>query len=162
MLLSIALAPPVRWLARLMPRALAAAVVVLAIVGTGATAGYTLSDDVARSSRELPGLVRQLRAAVAAASPREGLLRQLQQAVSELQRSASATDTGAAKVTIVEPVDVQRGVMAGTPRSEWRSLASLMLFLVLLPARLRRPLQERLVKLGGDRWSERKVTMQLR
>lgn len=161
-LLSIALAPPVRWLSRLMPRGLAAAVVVLAIVGIGAAAGYTLSDDLARSSRELPGLVRQLRSAVAAASPRDGLIRQLQQAVSELQRSASTPDTGAAKVTIVEPVDVQWGVMAGTRRlAEWLSLAALMLFLVYFLLATGDLFKQRLVKLAGDRWSHRKVTMQL-
>src|SRR5689334_10118834 len=60
-LLAIALAPPVRGLSRIMPRWLASAVVVLTISGGFALAAWSLSDDVAKFSQQLPKLVRDFR-----------------------------------------------------------------------------------------------------
>jgi predicted PurR-regulated permease PerM len=162
-LMSIALGPPVRWLSAAMPRAVAAAVLVLAIVAAGTGIGYLLSDDIVRSSRELPGLVRQIRITIASASPREGLIRQLQQAVSELERqTSSAPPPGAAKVTIVEPVDVQSSVMAGTRRAAtWVGNAVLLLFLVYFLLATGDLYKQKFVKLAGNRLSHKKVTVQM-
>jgi predicted PurR-regulated permease PerM len=161
--ISIALAPPVRWLTRLMPRWLASTVVVGALVGVVGVTGYSLADEAAAFARELPALVRQVRTIVTSAAPRTGIVQQLQRAVTELERSASSTTAdGTAKVAIVEPVDVQRGVMAGT----WRAIEIsgnlvLLLFLVYFLLSSGDLLKLKLVKLGGDRLSERKVTLQM-
>jgi predicted PurR-regulated permease PerM len=129
---SLALAPPVRALSRVVPRWMASAVVVVVIASAFGVTAYLLSDEVTAFSRRLPSLVRDVRAAVASASPRQGLLAQLQQAVSELERTTERPSPGGATpVTIVEPVDVQRGMLTGA-----RSLASylgqgvMLLFLV--------------------------------
>lgn len=162
-LLSVALVPPVRWLARVMPRAVAAAIVVLAIAGAGAGTAYVLSDDAIRSSRELPALLREVRTAIASASSRAGVLRQLQQAVSELEHSTrSAPSGGAAKVTIVEPLDVQWGVMAGTRRiARLLGDATLLSFLVYFLLAAGDLFRLKFVRLAGDRLSHRKVTVQM-
>jgi predicted PurR-regulated permease PerM len=162
-LMAIALGPPVRWLSALMPRAIAAALLVLSLVAGAIGIGYLLSDDLVRASRELPGLVRQIRITIASASPREGLIRQLQQAVSELERQTSAAPPpGAAKVTIVEPVDVQSSVMAGTRRAAtWVGNAVLLLFLVYFLLATGDLFKNKFVKLAGDRLSHKKVTVQM-
>lgn len=162
-LASIALAPPVRWLTRAMPRALAAAVVVLSIAGALGATAYSLTDEAVAFSKELPGMVRQVRGAIASASPRQGVIRQLQQAVSELERSAgSAPANGAAKVTIVEPVDVQWGVMTGTRRvAEYLGQGVLLLFLVYFLLASGELFKKKFVRLGGSRLSEKKVTLQM-
>lgn len=159
---SLALAPPVRALSKLVPRWVASAVVVVVIASAFATTAYLLSDEVTAFSRRLPGLVRDVRAAVQSASPRQGLLSQLQQAVSELERSTDRPSPGATPVTIVAPVDVQRGVLSGA-----RSLASylgqgvMLLFLVYFLLASGDMFKQKLVKLGGARLSERKITLQM-
>lgn len=163
LLLSIALVPPVRWLSRVMPRALAAAAVVVTIVAAGGATAYVLSDDIFRSSRELPSLVRELRSAIASASSRAGVIGQLQQAVSDLERSArSAPAGGAAKVTIVEPIDVQWGVMLGTRRVlGLLGDLTLLLFLVYFLLATGDLFRLKFVRLAGDRLSHRKITVQM-
>ena len=163
LLSSLALAPPVRALSRLIPRWLASAVVVTVIASAFGMTAYLLSDEVSAFSRRLPSLVRDVRAAVQSASPRQGLLRQLQQAVSELERSTDPPrPTDATPVTIVEPVDVQRGMLSGA-----RSLAGylsqgvMLLFLVYFLLASGDMFKQKLVKLGGARLSERKITLQM-
>src|SRR5262245_53398789 len=60
-LVSIALAPLVRALTRIMPRWLASAVVVIAIAGGTGFATWSLSDELAAFSQRLPGLLREVR-----------------------------------------------------------------------------------------------------
>ena len=88
-LTAVALAPLVRGLSRVMPRWIAAAVVVIAIAGAFGFTAWALSDEVAAFSRRLPSLVREIRTAVQSASPRQSLIRQLQQAVTELEKVAN-------------------------------------------------------------------------
>lgn len=161
-LVGLALAPPVRALSRLVPRWLASAVVVMLIASAFVTTAYFLSDEVAAFSRRLPSLVREIRSAVQSASPRQGLLTQLQQAVSELERSTSSPRTGSTPVTIVEPVDVQRGVLTGARRlGGYLGQGVMMLFLVYFLLASGDMFKEKLVKLGGARLSERKITLQM-
>ena len=163
LLASLALAPPVRWLSRLIPRWVASAVVVVGItVAVGFTA-YLLSDEVAAFSRRLPTIVRDVRGAVQSASPRQGLLRQLQQAVSEFEQSTeSAPASNATPVTIVEPVDVQRGVIAGA-RSVGGYLGQgvMMLFLIYFLLASGDMFKLKLVKLSSERLSQRKITLSM-
>jgi predicted PurR-regulated permease PerM len=162
-LLAVALAPPVRQLARLLPRWLAAAVVVLGIVGALGFTSWLLSDEVAVFSRRLPSIVRDLRTAIQSASPREGLVRQLQQAVTELEKTATAPKpTDATPVQIVEPVDVQREVMNGARSAGGFLLQGLLLsFLVYFLLASGELFKQKFVRLSGDRLSHRKVTVQM-
>src|SRR5689334_14317000 len=104
LLVAIALAPFVSALSRMMPRWVASAIVVLSIFGAFGFAAWGLSDDAVTFSRRLPTLVREVRTTIQSASPRQSLIRQLQQAIDELeQTTAPPKPTGdATPVTIVE------------------------------------------------------------
>jgi predicted PurR-regulated permease PerM len=162
-LIAVALAPPVRVLTRLMPRWLASAIVVSGISLFTVLTAYALSDEVAAFSRRLPSLVREVRTAIQTASPRQGLLRQLQRAVSELERSTEPVPrSDATKVTIVEPMDVQRGMMAGARSlGNYLGQAVMLLFLVYFLLASGDMFKQKFVKLSGERLSERKITVQM-
>jgi predicted PurR-regulated permease PerM len=104
-----------------------------------------------------------VRNAVQSASPRQGLLRQLQQAVSELESSAEpVAPVDATKVTIVEPVDVQRGVLSGARSlGAYLGQAIMMLFLIYFLLASGEMFKEKLVKLSSRRLSQRKITLQM-
>ena len=162
-LMAVALAPPVRQLSRVMPRWLASALVVIGIFSSFAFTAWLLSDEIAAFSRRLPAIVREVRSTIQSASPRQGLVRQLQQAVTELEQSTTTPKpTDATKVTIVEPVDVQRQMMNVAQRAgEWLMQAILLMFLVYFLLATGEMFKEKFVKLSGNRLSERKVTVQM-
>jgi predicted PurR-regulated permease PerM len=163
-LAAIALAPPVRQLSRALPRWLAAALVVVGIATAVGATTWLLSDDVAVFSRRLPSIVRDVRSAIQSASPRQGLIRQLQQAVTELEQTAAPKPPSgdATPVTIVEPVDVQQQMMAWARRAGGFLMeAILLMFLVYFLLASGEVFQRKLVRISGDRLSERKVTLQM-
>ncbi len=162
-LAAMALAPMVRGLSRFVPRGLAAGIVVIAIAGAFGVTAWILSDEVAAFSRRLPGIVRDVRGAVQSASPRQSLLRQLQQAVTELEQTAGpAKPANATPVTIVETVDVQRQMMSGARTAgTYISSAILLLFLIYFLLSEGEMFKEKLVKLSGERLSQKKVTVQM-
>jgi predicted PurR-regulated permease PerM len=162
-LFALALAPPVRQLSRAMPRWLAAGIVVLGIGGMVVVTTWLLWDDLAVFSRRLPAIVRDIRDTIQSASPRQGLLRQLQQAVSELERAAAPPkQTEATPVQIVEPLDVQRQMMTGARTAGGYLLQGvLLLFLAYFLLASGELIKTKLVKLSGDRLSQRKVTLQM-
>ena len=162
-LTAVALAPLVRALSRLLPRWIAAAIVVTTIAGgLGATA-WMLSDEVAAFSRRLPDMVRDVRSAIQSASPRQSLIRQLQQAVTELEKTAvPPKPTDATPVTIVETVDVQRQMMSGARSvGGYLSTAILLLFLIYFLLAEGELFKQKFVKLSGERLSQKKVTVQM-
>ena len=162
-LTAVALAPLVRSLSRVIPRWVAAAIVVLGLAGSFGFGVWVLSDDVAVFSRRLPGIVREIRVAVQSASPRQSLLNQLQQAVSELEQTAKPTKNGdATPVTIVESVDVQQQVWNGARgAATYSATAILLLFLVYFLLYEGELFKQKLVKLSGQRLSQKKVTVQM-
>jgi predicted PurR-regulated permease PerM len=160
---AIALAPPVRWLSAIMPRRLAAAIVVVGLVGAAVLAGYSLSDDVTAFSKRLPSLVREVKSSLESASPRQGPIRQLQQALSELQRAAAPPDApGTTPVTIVESVDVQKEMMAGaTSTAAFAGQAILLCFFVYFLLAAGDQFKAKLVTISGPKLSAQKVTVQM-
>jgi predicted PurR-regulated permease PerM len=162
-LAAMALAPLVRVLSRALPRWVASALVVVAIAGAVGFTAWTLSDEVAAFSRRVPSLLREVRTAIQSSSPRQGLLRQLQQAVSELEQTTSATKpTDATPVTIVEPVDVQRQMMAyARSGAGYLSQVILLMFLVYFLLASGEMFKQKFVRLSGERLSQRKVTVQM-
>lgn len=162
-LAGVALAPLVRVLSKVVPRAVASAIVVIGIASIIGLAAYSLSDEVSAFSRRLPSLVREVRAAVASASPRQGLIRQLQQAVTELEKTTqSMPPTNATPVTIVEPVDVQQQLMSwARSLGNYLAQAILMLFLIYFLLASGDLFKNKLVKLSGDQLSQRRVTVQM-
>jgi predicted PurR-regulated permease PerM len=162
-LAAIALAPPVRQLSRVLPRWIASAVVVIALAGAVGFTAWALSDEAAAFSRRLPTLVREVRDAIQSASPRQSLVRQLQQAVSELEKSTTAPKPpDATPVTIVEPTDVQRQMMAAARQAGNYLLEGILLvFLVYFLLASGDMFKQKFVKLSGARLSQRKVTLQM-
>lgn len=162
-LLAVALAPIVKALSRVMPRWLASAFVVIGIVGAFALTAWTLSDEVAQFSRRLPSLLLEVRGTIQSASPRQSLLRQLQQAVTELERTTTpAKPSDATPVTIVETTDVQRSMLSYAQRAgSALSAAILLLFLVYFLLASGEMFKEKFVKLSGERLSQKKVTVQM-
>jgi predicted PurR-regulated permease PerM len=162
-LTAVALAPLVRGLSRIVPRWIAAAIVVIAIAGAFGFTAWMLSDEVAAFSRRLPSLVREVRTAVQSASPRQSLIRQLQQAVSELEQTTTPATTGdATPVTVVETVDVQRQMISSAATAgSYLSTAVLLLFLIYFLLAQGDMFKQKLVKLSGERLSQKKVTVQM-
>jgi predicted PurR-regulated permease PerM len=162
-LTAVALAPLVRVLSRAIPRWIASALVVFAIAGAFGFTGWVLSDEISAFSRRLPSLVRDVRTAIQSSSPRQNLIRQLQQAVTELEKSTTAPPTSTATpVTIVEPVDVQRQMMSYARSGlTYLSEAILLLFLVYFLLASGDMFKQKFVKLSGERLSQRKVTVQM-
>jgi predicted PurR-regulated permease PerM len=162
-LVSVSLAPLVRVLARAMPRGLASGLVVAGIAGVLGLTAYTLSDEVVVFSRQLPQIIREVRATIASASPRQGLIRQIQQAMTELEKTAaSAPAANATPVTIVAPVDVQREMMSGVGTiAGYLAQGILMMFLIYFLLASGDFFKQQFVKLGGSRLSQRKVTHQM-
>jgi predicted PurR-regulated permease PerM len=162
-LTAIALAPLVRALTRVAPRWLAAAIVVLGIAGACGFTAWSLSDDIATFSQRLPQLIREVRDVIRSATPRQTVLRQLQQAVTELeQTTAPAKPTNATPVTVVETMDVQRQLMSwARSAGSFVSLAILLMFLVYFLLASGDLFKQKFVKLSGKRLSQRKVTLQM-
>ena len=164
LLLAIALVPIVSALSRIMPRWIASAIVVVGIAAAFALTAWSLSDQAVRFSRQLPTLVREVRVAIQSASPRQSLMRQLQQAVTELEESTTISKPAAdaTPVTIVEPTDVQRQVMSyAQSAAGYGGAIILLLFLVYFLLASGHMFKEKLVKLSGERLSQRKVTLQM-
>lgn len=163
-LAAVALAPLVRTVSRVMPRWLAAALVVLGIASIFGFTAWLLSDDIAAFTRRVPSIVRDIRSTVQSASPRKGLLRQIQQAVTELEQTANppAKPTDATKVQIVEPVDVQEQMTTGARRvGAFLMQGILLMFLVYFLLASGEMFKQKFVKLSGDRLSQKKVTVQM-
>lgn len=163
-LAAVALAPLVRVLARILPRWLASAIVVLGIAGGIGVTAWSLSDEIAAFSQRLPGMVREVRDVVRSASPRQSLLRQLQQAVSELEQTTSPPKPADAPtpVTVVETVDVQRQMMSYVRSGGgYLSQAILLMFLIYFLLASGDMFKQKFVKLSGDRLSQKKVTVQM-
>lgn len=162
-LLAVALAPLVAVLSRLMPRWVAAAIIVFGTSGLVAATAWSLSDEAVTLSRRLPTLVREVRATIQSASPKQSVLRQLQQAVDELEETTKAAKpSDATPVTIVESTDVQRQVMnyAGMAAG-YLGAVILLLFLVYFLLAAGDLFKKKFVKLSGERLSQRKVTVQM-
>jgi predicted PurR-regulated permease PerM len=162
-LAAVALAPLVRQLSRALPRWLASAIVVLSIAGIFGVTLWALSDEIAAFSRRLPTIVREIRQSIQSASPRASLIRQLQQAVTELEQSTSTPKPAqATPVQIVQPVDVQAQMMTAARRAGGFAMQGvLLLFLIYFLLASGELFKTKLVKLSGERLSQRKVTVQM-
>ena len=162
-LLAVALTPIVHVFARVMPRSLASAVVVIGIAAAFGLTAWTLSDEVSAFSQRLPSLVREIRTAIQSASPRQSLMRQLQQAVTELEQTTTPPKpTSATPVTIVETTDVQRSMLNYSQTAgSFLGAVVLLMFLVYFLLASGEMFKVKLVKLSGERLSQKKVTVQM-
>ena len=170
LVIALALAPTVRVLQRVMPRWVASALVVaLLVAGLGALT-YVLRDEATRAIAELPRATRSFRQALRTiVSSNGGMLDQLQQAIGELEKTATestdrpSTPSGVTAVQVVEPpVDFGNIVWLGSQGVLWLAAQlTLVLFLVYFLLSYGDLFKRKLVRLSGDSLSRRKVTVQL-
>jgi predicted PurR-regulated permease PerM len=161
-LLAVALAPLVAALSRLTPRWIAAAIVVFGITGIFVATAWSLTDDAVTFSRRLPNLVREIGATIQSASPRQSVLRQLQQAVDEIEAPKTAKPGDVTPVTIVETTDVQKQIMNyAQAAAGYLGAAVLLMFLVYFLLASGDLFKKKFVKLSGERLSQKKVTVQM-
>ena len=159
LLVALALAPLVRWLARVLPRSVAAALVVLALAGVTIGTVYSLTDEAAAVVDRMPSMVRQLRQAVQAASQQQGVFAQFQRAMTELQQLSTAN--GAA-IAAPPPIDITRGVLVGTrDAAAFAAQAILLLFLVYFLLATGNLMKAKLIRVSGARLSRRNLTEQV-
>ena len=150
--------------ARVMPRWLASAVVVIGIAAAFGLTAWTLSDEVSAFSQRLPSLVREIRATIQSASPRQSLMRQLQQAVTELEQTttrAEADDRDAGhdrRDDRCAAVDVELRANRRLAISGRRILLMFLIYFLLASGEM---FKVKLVKLSGERLSQKKVTVQM-
>jgi predicted PurR-regulated permease PerM len=169
---SYALSPVVDWLhARRVPRALSAAVLIVAILGGMAGAGYAFSDDANDLVSSLPQAARKLRDSLHR-GPRttDSTLDSVQKAAAELQRAADeagapapAPTRGGVAHVIVEKArfDLREHLVTGTLGlatlvGQAVVVTCLTFFMLTAGDSFRR----KLVKIAGPGLAEKKLTVQ--
>jgi len=132
------------------------------LVSAVSLTAFALSDEAVELSQELPRIAREVRIAVARASPRDGLLGQWQKAAAELERAtAPAPVTPATPVTVVAPVDVRRSLVTGAwTMAGWAGTIILFCFFVFALLSSGAMFKRKLVRISGEHLSRRKVTVQ--
>jgi predicted PurR-regulated permease PerM len=168
--LALTLSPVVRRLERLIPRWIASALVVLTVVGGLGGFAYSMSDEASLAVSSLPAATRQLRQTLRRlVQGGEGTLSQLQQAAKELQRTANentdrpTTPTGVTPVQVVEPpVDFNNFVWFGSQGVlTFMGALALVAFLVYFLLASGDLFKRKLVRLSGERLSQRRITAQV-
>jgi predicted PurR-regulated permease PerM len=141
----------------------AAAVVMITVIGAAGATAFALSDEIYQLGDQLPRMARNIRVAVTRASPKDGLLGRVQQAAAELERAAAPTapSTPATPVTVVTPVDVRRSLMTGAwTVADWAGNLVLFSFFVFALLSSGDMFKLKLVRISGEHLSRRKVTVQ--
>lgn len=168
--LALTFAPVVRRLERVMARWVASALVVVTVVGGLGGFAYAMSDEASMAVAGLPAATRSLRQTLRGlVRGGEGTLSQLQSAAKELQRTANensespTTPSGVTPVQVVEPpVDFNNFVWFGS-QGVLTFLGSLALiaFLVYFLLASGDLFKRKLVRLSGERLSQRRITVQV-
>jgi predicted PurR-regulated permease PerM len=169
-LISYALEPVVTWMVRLyLPRVLASAIVVVAAVGVIGYSGYSLGDDAAAIVAQLPEAAQKLRRAVRPLPGDPGAIEHVQQAATELQKTAdeatgpTPAPRGVMRVQIEEPaIDVREYLYWGsTSALAFASQAVLVIFFVFFLLASGDLYKRKLVKLAGPSLEKKKITIQI-
>lgn len=170
MLLSYALTPWVNFAVRLwIPRALAAAILLLGIVGGVGTTVYSLKDDAVALIEALPEVAQNLRRTLdlRKAQGPAGAIDKVQKVATEIERSAQAAsgdlepDRDVAKVQIEKPkFNVMNYLLPGTLGAasflaQFATVVLVAFFLLAAGNNFRR----KMVKLAGPTLSQKKLTV---
>ncbi len=153
---ALALNPIVSRMSRLVPRHLAAALVVLTAVGTLGASGYALSDEAAQAIEGLPAAARDLRQTLQRSS-RNGPWTSIDRAIGEVQRLWGTPDTQAQGGTM----DLRRTLLAGAGRAGGALTQGVaLIFLIYFLLASGDSLKLKLVRVSGERLSSRRITLQ--
>jgi predicted PurR-regulated permease PerM len=170
-MLSYALAPAVELLQRLrLPRALAAALVLMSLVGGVGWTGYALSDDASKLLESLPAATEKVRAAMAKRRPgADGALAQVQKAATQLEQAAeaggpapTAGPRGATRVIIERPrFNLQDYLLTGTMGLlAMLGAATVVVFIAFFLLAAGDTFRRKLVHLAGPTFAKRRLTVQ--
>ncbi len=170
LLFSYALSPVVDRITRTgLPRAIGAAVVMIAIVGGLAWTTYSLSDQANSLIESLPDAAKKLRDTLHTKSPNPGdnTMAQVQKAAATLEQAATdgsgaKTTPGVAKVQIVKPTfNVQDYLFAGTMRAaEAAAQVVVVAFITYFLLAAGDTFRRKLAKIAGPSFGKRKITVQ--
>jgi predicted PurR-regulated permease PerM len=172
LLFSYALAPLVDRIVRIgIPRALGAAVVMIAIVGGLAWTTYALSDQANSLIESLPDAAKKLRETLHAKSrdPNGNTIDQVQKAAATLEQAAadngsgsSKSTPGVAKVQIVKPTfNIQDYLFTGTLRAaEAAAQVVVVSFITYFLLAAGDTFRRKLAKIAGPSFGKRKITVQ--
>ncbi len=170
LMVSYALTPLVDQLVRLhIPRALAAALLLLGIITGVGTTAYTLSDDAVALIETLPVVVQNLRRGLdqnTAKGP-AGTIERVQKAASEIERdaidgsSALQPEKGVSKVQIENPkVNIKDYVLPGTlGLAAAVGSATAVFFIAFFLLAAGDKFRRKMVNLGGPTHTEKKKTL---
>jgi predicted PurR-regulated permease PerM len=169
-LISYALEPVVAGLVRVrVPRAIGAAVVLLGVVGGVGGLVWAMTDDVASLLADVPAAARRLRASMQAQDGEPSALGKVQEAATEIERSAALatgsqpTERGVAQVELKEkPLNVRGYLWTGSMGlAGVVSQGALLLFLAYFMLCAGDLYRRKLVKLAGSSLSRRRVTLEV-
>jgi predicted PurR-regulated permease PerM len=169
-LISYALEPPVVGLTRLrIPRPIAAAIVLIAIVGSGGRLVYGLRSQAAAIVEQLPQAARRLRQTLESGQPHTSAIQQVQKAANELEKAATAAAPPPAEPSGVQRVQVEEKPFDVGDYLVWGSLSLatavgqfvLVLFLVYFLLASGDLYRRKLVKIAGPSLTKKKITLQI-
>jgi predicted PurR-regulated permease PerM len=171
-LVSYALDPVVSWFAkRGVPRALAAAVVLLAVVGTIGLGAYRLRGEAAAIVQQLPEAAQRLRAAIRKdrQANRGGTIEQMQKAASELSQAAKEATASTPPPKGVQRVQIEEPAVNVTDYLRWSSAGIMgfvgqlisVLFLVYFMLISGNLFKRKLVQVTGPTLTKKKITVQI-
>jgi len=169
-LVSYALDPIVTWLAaHRLPRAIAAALVLVAITGGAAAGIYGLRDQAGQILDRLPQAAARMRSALAHEGSGVSTISQVQRAANEIERTASQASTpspaprGVTRVQIEEPPIKVRDYLWWGSASAAALLGQLVavLFLVYFQLVSGDLFKRKLVRITGPTLTKKKITVQI-
>lgn len=169
-MLSYALTPWVNLLVRLhVPRVLAAAVLLLAIIGGTGSVIYSLSDDTLALIETLPKVAQQLQRGLAVQDSNgpSGTIDKVQKVASELERTAGERSVGlepardVSKVQIQQPkFNVKAWLLPGSlTLASAAAKMTIVFFLAFFLLVAGNDFRRKMVKLAGPTLSEKKLTL---
>jgi predicted PurR-regulated permease PerM len=171
-LVSYALDPVVSWIARRgVPRAVAAAIVLLFVIGSIGGAVYSLRDEAATIVQQLPQAAQRLRAALRKdrQANRGGTIEQMQKAAAELSRAADEAAPSTPLPKGVVRVQVEQPAVKVSDYLWWSSTSILtfagqlvsVLFLVYFMLMSGDLFKRKLVQVTGPTLTKKKITVQI-
>ncbi len=170
-LISYALEPPVAGLVRLhVPRPIAAAVVLIAVVGGGGWLLYGLRFEATAIVEELPQAARRLRHTLEKGPPQTtNAIQQVQKAATELEKAAAAAAPLPAGPSGVQRVQVESPPFNVSEYLLWGSIGIataigqlvLILFLVYFLLASGDLYRRKLVKIAGPSFAKKRITLQI-
>ena len=171
-MISYALSPPVNLMQKWrIPRAIGAAVLLLAIVGGTGSLVYSLSDDAAKLIETLPDAAQKIRLArLKERGTPEGTMENMQKTATQLEQAASETGTpapvaprGVTRVQIEKPkLNVKEYLWMGTKGAVgFAGQLTMVLFLAYFMLVSGDTFRRKLVKITGPTLSKKKITLQV-